>query len=180
MTKPTAHSPRKIPEARAQHFLSKCYLAGFTDDGINTGRLYVTDFKRMKQWPSKPANTAHRRDDNRLSDPNVSPLLIENAFSKIESVVAPLLKRLYDNPQHPTAEELGDLMYFIAIQFIRVPRYRPWLRGIFDSIQKNWLNKYLKTPKTWATIRRQIDREMSAASSYEEMLVSAKRICSHP
>ena len=56
MATPTA------PEPRAHHIVPKCWLAGFTDTGENDGRLWVTDLKRKKQWPSTPINTGHRRD----------------------------------------------------------------------------------------------------------------------
>ena len=58
-------------EPRAHHFAPQCWLAGFTDTGEKDGRLWVTDLKRRKQWPSNPRNAAHRRDFYRVSDPSV-------------------------------------------------------------------------------------------------------------
>src|SRR5438552_4108506 len=75
----------KSSEARAHHFAPQCWLAGFTDIGEKTGRLWVTDLKRKKQWASTPQNAGHRRDFYRASDPGLDPLTFEKQFSKIES-----------------------------------------------------------------------------------------------
>jgi len=76
--------PKFQAEARAHHFVPQCWLVGFAENRQNDGRLWVTDFKRKKQWPSSPVNTGHRRDFNRLPDGTGDPLEIEKVFSKIE------------------------------------------------------------------------------------------------
>lgn len=98
---------RVLPaEPRAHHFVPQCWLAGFTDSGDKKGRLYVTDLKRGKQWPSSPPNAGHQRDFYRLDDNSRDPTSIENAFAKIEDIVAPILKTLNTERREPSLEEL--------------------------------------------------------------------------
>ncbi|SRR5258708_6215036 len=92
---------KKRSEPRAHHFVPQCWLAGFTETGQKTGRFWVTDLKNLKQWPSNPRNAGHKRDFYRIADPQVDPVTFEKAFSKIEGFVAPILKRLYEQPQRP-------------------------------------------------------------------------------
>ena len=54
-------SPTTGPVPRAHHFAPQCWLSGFTETGQKAGRLWVTDLKMRKQWPSSPLNAGHRR-----------------------------------------------------------------------------------------------------------------------
>jgi hypothetical protein len=110
------------PEARAHHFVPQCWLAGFTDTGKKDGRLWATDFKRRKQWPSTPPNIGHRRDFYRVSDPKTDPLIVEKIFSKIEDGIAPILKAMDEGRRGPTREELEALLFFIAFSGAEYPR----------------------------------------------------------
>jgi hypothetical protein len=83
---------RKKAEPRAHHFAPQCWLVGFTDTGRKDGRLFVTDLKRRKQWPTSPPNAGHKRDLYRVSEPTLDPVAFERIFSQIEDVVAPILK----------------------------------------------------------------------------------------
>jgi hypothetical protein len=143
-------SSRKRSEPRAHHFLPQCWLAGFTDTGLKNGRLFVTDLKRRKQWPTSPPNAGHRRDFYRVSEVNLDPVAFERAFSKIEDVVAPILRDLYYEPREPDIEELDVLLSFAAIQHIRVPSFRPTLLRIADNIHRSTVAGALKNPASWA------------------------------
>ena len=141
---------KKGSEPRAHHFVPQCWLAGFTETGQKAGRLWVTDLKKRKQWLSSPRNAGHRRDFYRVSDPKLDPVVFEKAFSKIETVVAPLLKSLYEKPRHPIDDELEGLLFFAAFQFVRVPAYRPMVLKIADSFHRSWMTEALKSPASWA------------------------------
>ena len=94
---------------RAHHFVPQCWLAGFTDTGDKSGRLWVTDLRRRKQWQSNPANAGHRRDFYRVADPRVDPLYFENAFGEIENSIAPVLRTLYQEQRPPDPQEIEGL-----------------------------------------------------------------------
>src|ERR1051325_1893596 len=136
-------------EPRAHHYVPQCWLAGFTDNGEKTGTLWVTDLERKKQWQTTPPNAGHERDFYRVSEVGLDPVLFEKQFSKIESDIAPLLKELYTKPRWPTPEELAELEVFIALQYIRVPAFRPIVLRMAERIHRLLMRKALKSPATW-------------------------------
>jgi hypothetical protein len=144
----------KGPEPRAHHFVPQCWLSGFTETGERNGRLWVTDLKKRKQWQSNPANAGHRRDFYRVSGPQLDPVAFETAFSKMENSIAPVLKNLNAAKRSPTERELDALVGFMAIQWVRVPAFRPTVLEIADTIHRSMLSEALKTPEKWAATLR--------------------------
>ena len=118
-----AHSLESEP--RAHHYVPQCWLSGFTSTRELDGRLWVTDFKRTKQWPSSPPNVGHSRDFYRISEPNLDPVTVEKFYSKIEDRIAPLLKDLDREKRTPTKNEMESICIFMAFQWSRVPAFRP-------------------------------------------------------
>lgn len=163
--------PLKHPETRRHHFAPQCWLAGFTDTGQKDGRLWVTDLKQRKQWQTSPPNAGHRRDFYRVDVPDLDPLAFEKGFGLIEASVAPVLRSLYDSPREVAVEELRELLPFIALQFVRVPAFRPWILKTADTIHHALLSKALASPTTWA--REMKKAGISAdepAAAYERMV----------
>ena len=110
MRRPTAVEPR------AHHYAPQCWLAGFTEDARQDGRLWVTDFKRRKQWKTSPPNAGHTRDFYRISEPGADPVTVEKFYSKIESLIAPLFKYLAGGKQEPNDNEIEALCTFMALR----------------------------------------------------------------
>jgi hypothetical protein len=163
-------APRN-PEPRAHHFTPQCWLAGFTNTGLKDGRLFVTDLRRQKQWQTTPPNAGHRRDFYRVTEPKLDPVWFERCFSNIEDVAAPVFRDLYDRPQEPRVEAMDVLMYFAAIQYIRVPAFRPVLLNVADSINRSMIAGALKTPETWAqALKKAGIRADAPGASYQSML----------
>ncbi len=161
----------KGPEPRAHHFVPQCWLAGFTETCQKTGRLWVTDLKERKQWRSNPRNAGHRRDFYRVSDPKLDPVSFEKEFSKIEALIAPTLKRLREKPRVPTSEELESLLFFAAVQYIRVPAFRPVVLRIAESLHRSWISEALKTPASWAKALKKAGISAdSPGAAYDDML----------
>ncbi len=158
------------PEPRAHHFVPQCWLAGFTDTGEKDGRLWVTDLKRQKQWPSTPPKVGHRRDFYRLSRPDVDPVIVEKLFSKVEDRTAPILKAIDEDRRGPTQKELDALLFFIALQWTRVPSFRPKVTAIADRIHKSNMEKALADRESWArTLRNLGFSDDGPGSDYDEM-----------
>jgi hypothetical protein len=163
--------PTRGSVPRAHHFVPQCWLAGFTETGQKTSRLWVTDLKKRKQWPSSPRNAGHRRDFYRISAAQLDPAAFEKLFSKIEGVVAPILKTLYEEPRTPLDDELECLLFFAAFQYVRVPAFRPVVLKIADSLHRGWMAKALKSPASWVkALRRAGIPADSTGASYEDML----------
>ncbi len=140
----------KASEPRAHHFVPQCWLAGFTDTGQKDGQLWVTDLTRGKQWQTSPANAGRHRDFYRISDPKLDPLFVEKALSKVEDTIAPLLKSLDQERREPTEHELEALVWFMAIQWVRVPAFRPTVLAIAGAFHRAQLAIALRSRESWA------------------------------
>lgn len=139
---------KKRAEARAHHYVPQCWLAGFTNKGESDGVLYVTDLKRKKQWSCKPSEAGHRRDFYRVEDPAVGdPLAIEKIFSQIETKVAPVLRVLVREKRGPKdGFELGTLVEYMALQWIRVPTFRAI---VGRTVYSHFSAEVLSSPEAW-------------------------------
>jgi hypothetical protein len=163
-------------EPRAHHFAPQCWLAGFTDTGANDGRLWVTDLKRRKQWPSNPRNAGHRRDFYRVSDPAFKdPVAFEKMFSRIEDSAAPLFKALDKQPRGPYRHEWESLFTYIAVQWMRVPTFRPTLLRIADGIHRRFFAEALKTPESWAAWLKKLGIAIDAPGTDYDQMVEFER-----
>lgn len=163
-------------EPRAHHFVPQCWLAGFTDTGEKDGRLWVTDFKRQKQWPSSPENVGHRRDFYRVSDPAFGdPVAFEKVFSRIEDALAPVFKALDKQPRGPYRHEWESLFTYIAVQWMRVPAFRPMLLRIADGIHRRFFAEALKTPQSWAAWLKKLGISADAPGADYDKTVEFER-----
>jgi len=141
--------PRQTAEPRGHHFVPKCWLAGFTETGENDGRLWVTDLSRRKQWATTPEKTGRIRDFYRLSEPAPDPVIIEKFFGGLESQMAPLLKSLDTERRRPDQDELDALVQFMAFQWVRAPKFRPFALGVLDKIAREGLAESLRSREAW-------------------------------
>jgi hypothetical protein len=110
-------------EAKDQHYIPKFYLKGFTDKG---GTLWVCEqFKPIKA--SRPKLEAHRPDYYTHSERGERDETVEELLKKIESNVAPVIRKI-GNPQYNlTPEAAGRILEFAAFMFARVPSWREYL-----------------------------------------------------
>jgi hypothetical protein len=147
---------KKTQEPRKHHFVPKCWLAGFTETGDKNGKLWVTDMARKRQWESSPAKTGYIRDFYRLPSPQADPVVVEKTLSQIESDVAPILKSIDREQREPNEDELESLLWFMAIQWGRVPSFRPFILGVTDSIYREHVMKALVTRDSWAAYLKEV------------------------
>src|ERR1700747_3225075 len=103
-------------QAKAQHYIPKFYLKGFTD---KEGTLWVCEkFKPIR--PSKPKNEANRPDYYSHSEKGERDETAEDVLKDVESQSAPIIRKLA-NPQYTlTPENAGRVVLFIAFLFARV------------------------------------------------------------
>ena|SRR6266851_436243 len=158
------------PEPRRHHYVPRCWLAGFTASGEKGGRLWVTDLSRQRQWPSTPDNAGHIRDFYRLSDLAPDPVVVEKFFSVLEDQVAPLLKSIDRERRRPDNDELDVLLHFMAYQWVRVPRFRPFAFQVLDRIVRERLAKELQSRETWLVALNEAGMDPDApGAEYEAM-----------
>ena len=139
----------KEPGPRRHHYVPRCWLAGFTETGDKNGKLWVTDLRRRKQWPTGPGDAGFIKDFYRLSDEQIDPASAEKALSQIETEIAPILRRIDQELREPGVEEFEALLYFIAIQWARVPAFRPFILNVLDTMSYERIGKALKSSTSW-------------------------------
>jgi hypothetical protein len=147
-------------------------LAGrFYGDWREGWQAMGTDLQRRKQWPSSPNNAGHIRDFYRLSDEQLDPAIVEKSFSQIENVVAPILRSLDRERRAPDIEEFPTLLPFIALQWARVPSFRPLVFNVLDSVARENLAVDLKSEESWKrALKKGGIGEDAPGSAYESML----------
>jgi hypothetical protein len=147
----------KGSEPRAHHIVPRFWLAGFTETGEKDGRLWVTDLSRGKQWQSTPAKTGYINDFYRVSDPSLDPVVVEKALSTMEGIVAPILKAIDRERRPPREDELGELLQFMAIQFVRLPAFRILALNVLEKMNLENMAEALKTEESWAAAMKKAD-----------------------
>lgn len=163
--------PSTPGEPRQHHYVPSCWLAGFTETGTKDGRLFVTDFKRRKQWPATPDTAGSIRDFYRLEGEHSSdPIEAEKAFSKIEGDIAPILRAIDQEMRPPTRSELEPLLYFIGLQWARVPAFRPFTLDVIDKFSYEQIGRDLETPESWKlALERSGQSPDAPGADYETM-----------
>src|ERR1017187_380640 len=136
-------------EPRRHHYVPRCWLAGFTDTGKKDGTLWVTDFKHRKQREATPGSVGFINDFYRLSEPAPNPVVVEKFFSILEEQVAPLLKSIDRDHRRPTPDELDGLLQFMAYQWVRVPKFRPFAFQIMERVTREKLAEQLQSRDSW-------------------------------
>jgi len=165
----------KNVEPRGHHFVPACWLAGFTASGERDDRIWVTDFSRQKQWKSEPGKAGRIRDFYRIDHPNLDPVIVEKSLSQIEDPIAPLLKALDSERREPNSDELDALIHFIAIQFVRIPPFRPFALSVLESVNREELAAALRTPETWAATLKKAGIASDAPGEEYERVREAQR-----
>jgi hypothetical protein len=161
---------KKASEPRAHHIVPRCWLAGFTETGENDGKLWVTDLSRKKQWLSTPDNSGHIRDFYRASDPSLDPVAVETALSRMEAIVAPILKAIDRERRPPREDELSEILQFMAIQFVRLPAFRIVALNVLEKINLEHMADALRSEESWAAAVKKADIDPgSPGSDYQGM-----------
>ncbi len=63
--------------SRHHHYLSQCYLKGFTQGSSKKSKLTVIDLKEKKRFEIIPRNVGGMRDFNRVEIEGVDPEVVE-------------------------------------------------------------------------------------------------------
>jgi hypothetical protein len=164
-------APSKQPEPRRHHYVPRCWLAGFTDTGDQDGTLWVTDLGQRKQWDANPGSTGFINDFYRISEEDLDPVTVEKALAEMEGEVAPILKAMDRERCPPDKEDFGKLLFFMAIQWARVPAFRSMIFKVLDDVAREKLAIDLKSKESWLkTLEAAGFSEDSPGASYESML----------
>jgi len=149
-------------EARRHHFLSQCYLKGFTSDGTKEGRLFVINMTDGSTFETKPINVAVERDFNAVEGHPAGEL--EGKLAKIESVLGAALDRVVEARSIENNDDWWMVLNLIALFAVRNPRMRNALGDFIADVSDKILRLTLATEERWAS---QVAR-MKAAGVYDD------------
>ncbi|MEY9252349.1 hypothetical protein ABH989_006183 [Bradyrhizobium ottawaense] len=114
------------PQARAHHFVPRCYLNRFT----TRGKITAIDLSTGARFTTNPKNVAQERDFNRIDSETAAPDFLEGKYAEFESKVAPVLKKL-GNGATCSSDEFEYVLNLITLLASRNPRGR----GAFEKFQ---------------------------------------------
>lgn len=149
-------------EARAHHFISQCYLKGFTRNGAKKSKLFVVSLDELKTFETRPENVAHRRDFNRIEGLPAGAL--ESQLGKFETQVDRALLKIGADRTLDDAEAWIYVLNLAALFAVRHPLQRENVRQFMERTSKIVMDMALASPERWAAQLRQA-RAAGAISS---------------
>jgi hypothetical protein len=141
---------------RKHHYVPAFYLAGFTESGSRTDRLFVFDQGQIKSWPSTPENSAHQRDYNSIDlGPEVDPAYFEsNVLAKAEGEFSRVIRESISEQALPAGADFNVLMNFVAVTMARTPRIRQLTNQVTDLLLKKIVLERVASEEGWKDFRR--------------------------
>lgn len=123
------------------HYVPRFYLEGFTDPN-NLGFLWVYEKGTEKPFRSKPKSIAFEKHyyTQTTDQGEKDSETLENLFSLVESEAAPVFQKI-KSLEMPDINEKLTLASFIALLFLRTPRWRKIIEKIVLSEAESRLRK---------------------------------------
>ncbi len=106
----------------------------------------------------------------RISEPGFDPVAAEKFYSKIEGKIAPLLRNLNQEKRSPNKDEMDSLCIFMALQWARVPAFRPKMLAIAHKINRANMARALKSRASWSRVLKKMNVPFdSPEADYDKM-----------
>ena len=157
--------------ARHHHYLSQCYLKGFTKGGGKKSKLTVIDFNDNKSFETTPRNVGGIRDFNRIDIEGVDQNGLENSLSRFESEAATALRRLEESLQFE-GETKTLILNLIALLAIRSPEMREQWRKFHAASCELIMDLSLATKERWESQMRRMKesgKEINENITFDEI-----------
>jgi len=157
--------------ARHHHYLSQCYLKGFTKGKAKKSKLTVVDFKERKNFETIPRNVGGIRDFNRIEIEGVDPNAIESALSEFEGNVASALKKLEEILDF-SGETKDLILNFFALLGVRSPERREHIRQYEAEVIEKMMCLSLESKERWEAQeakKQEGNPEYESNVTYEEL-----------
>jgi hypothetical protein len=151
-----------MPEARNHHFISQCYLKGFTEGGSKDSQLFAINLTDGSTFSTRPRNVGAKRDFNRVE--GRPPGELDQALSSFECEVDLALDRIRRLRRIDSPADWNAVLNLIALFAVRHPRLREAERKFIEATLRMKLSASLSTPERWESLVRQ----MRAAGAFDE------------
>jgi len=156
--------------ARHHHYLSQCYLKGFTKNGAKKSKLQVFDLVNSKIFKTIPRNVGGLRDFNRIDIAGLDQNTIETSLAIFEGEAAAALKRLEETLLFE-GETKSLILNLIALFAVRSPEKREHSRYSQAKIAEKILDLTLASKERWESQISQIKesgKEIDNNVTYED------------
>lgn len=157
--------------ARHHHYLSQCYLRGFSSGNGKKSKLTVFDFQNKKIFETTSRNVGGLRDFNRIDIEGIDPNLIENSLSAFESLAATALKKVSEGEPFD-GENREVILNLIALLSVRSPERREHIRRFHSQVAEHVMDLTLATEERWRSQIKQMKAkgiEVNEDVSYEDL-----------
>lgn len=157
--------------ARHHHYLSQCYLRGFTSGNGKNSKFLVFDFKQRKHFQTTPRNVGGVRDFNRIDIEGFPQDFIEKMYSEFESVAAAALKKISGGAPFE-GENKEAILNLIALLASRSPERRESWRQFHSHLAEQLMSLSLASKERWESQIRQMKeagKEVNESISYESV-----------
>ncbi len=157
--------------ARHHHYLSQCYLKGFTKGRAKKSKLVVFDIKESKSFETIPRNVGGIRDFNRIDIEGIDQNQLEKDLSDFEGKAATALKKLEETKEF-TGEVRELIIYLIALIAVRSPERREHMRQFEAKVMDKIMGLALQSKEHWESQMRQMQEEnpeYKSDVSYEDI-----------
>lgn len=156
--------------ARKHHFLSQCYLRGFTSKAEKRPNLVGISLRDGKHFECYPKDVGFVKDFNTIDIPGLAPDWVETNLSNFEGEVAAAMRELASSLSFD-AQTKETLLSFIAMIAIRHPAARASRDSTFQRVAEVSMGIVLGSEQSFnAHVRHATERGESLPSvSYSEV-----------
>ncbi len=161
-----------MTKSRHHHYLSQCYLKGFTQGNAKNSKLTVLDLKNKTKFETIPRNVGGVRDFNRVDIFGVDPEIVEKAQANFEGEVATALKNL-DETSDFSGKNKDLVLELIGMLAIKSPEMREHLAKPQVQMANQMMAMTLASKERWESQVSQIKKDAGGSISenitFEEM-----------
>lgn len=158
--------------SRHHHYLSQCYLKGFTQGSAKKSKLLVLDLKSNNKFETIPRNVGGMRDFNRVEINGIDPEIIEKTQSDFESKAATALKKLEETSDF-SGETKDVILELIGMLAIKSPEMREHLAKPQAQIANYIMAMTFESKERWesqvAQIKQDTGEDVSRGKTFDEM-----------
>ncbi|HFF8521921.1 TPA: DUF4238 domain-containing protein [Providencia rettgeri] len=140
-----------MTKARHHHYLSQCYLKGFTQGSAKKSKLAVVELKTKKIFETTPRNVGGIRDFNKIEIAGFDPNYIETNLSAIEGPAASSINKLQEN-QDFSGETKNNLIMLIAMLGARSPQQRKHIDSQLSEIPKKIMKMMVSSEERYDSV----------------------------
>ncbi len=143
-----------MKEPRKHHFISKCYLKGFTSDGTEEGAIFAVNLRTGKSFETNINDAGAKRDFNAVEGQVAG--YVERQIADVEGVIAPALSRIIQGRSIAVREDWNAFLNLSAMFAVRNPRFRKTMEKFMADVLNGIMQIALATPECWASQVKQM------------------------